>query len=197
MDVAQAYGNVSDLYISLFGSPEQVHADDLAFIGGHLSGRVLDLGCGPGHLSGYLQSRGADVTGIDLVPSFLDHARRSFPEVDFRLGSMDDLDAIDDLDLAGVDGILTWYSLIHRPPAELDGVLARLRRALKPGGTLVIGFFDGDEVAPFDHKVTTAWFWPAGEMSARLAKAGLTEFARDQRESERPDRRHAAIAASR
>jgi SAM-dependent methyltransferase len=193
MDVARAYGNVSDLYVSMFGSPAQVHPDDLAFIGRHLSGRVLDLGCGPGQMSGHLRSLGADVTGIDLVPSFLDHARSAFPGIDFRLGSMDDLDS---LGLSGADGILTWYSVIHHRPAEMDGLLATLRRALRPGGTLVIGFFDGDEVAPFDHKVTTAYFWPADEMSARLAKAGFTEIARDRREGDRPNRRHAALAVS-
>jgi SAM-dependent methyltransferase len=50
---------------------EQVRADDLALIGRHLgrvSGPVLDLGCRPGHLTGFLRSLHNDVTGIDLVP---------------------------------------------------------------------------------------------------------------------------------
>ncbi|BBH69714.1 hypothetical protein ACTI_63990 [Actinoplanes sp. OR16] len=192
MDVAQAYGNVSDLYISLFGTPEKVDPDDLAFIGRHLSGRVLDLGCGPGHLSVYLRSLGADVTGIDLVPAFIDHARKTAPEIDFRVGSMDRLD------VSQVDGILSWYSLIHRSPGEIDAVLAEFRRVLKPGGTLVVGFFgftDGDEVSAFDHRVTTAWSWPAGEMAARLERAGFTGIDRDEREGGRPGRPHTAIAA--
>ena len=46
--VRQAYASVADVYIELFGSSQQVHAEDLAFIGRHLAGRpgpVLDLGC--------------------------------------------------------------------------------------------------------------------------------------------------------
>ncbi|MEU4689231.1 class I SAM-dependent methyltransferase [Actinoplanes sp. NPDC023714] len=189
MDVAQAYTNLSDLYIELFGTPDKVHADDLAFIGRHLSGRVLDLGCGPGHLSVYLRSLGADVTGIDLVPPFLDYARKSHPEIDFRLGSMDHLEFED------VDGILSWYSLIHREPAEIDAVLAGFRRVMRPGGVVVVGFFGGDEVSSFDHKVTTAWSWPADQMAARLERAGFTEIDRDRREGTRPGRPHSALAA--
>ncbi|WP_229074916.1 bifunctional 2-polyprenyl-6-hydroxyphenol methylase/3-demethylubiquinol 3-O-methyltransferase UbiG [Actinoplanes sp. DH11] len=189
MDVARAYGGVSDLYIELFASADKVHRDDLAFIRQHLSGgRLLDLGCGPGHLTAYLHGLGNDVTGIDLTPEFVAHAVAAFPGIPFRLGSMDELD------ITGVDGVLTWYSLIHRRPPEMDGVLAMLRRTLRPGGTLVIGFFDGDVVAPFDHKVTTAWFWPVDELSRRLRDAGFTEIAREQRETERPDRRHGALA---
>ena len=65
-------------------------------------------------------------------------------------------------------------------------------------GRLVIGFFDSDdEVAAFDHKVYTAYRWPVGEFSARLAKAGFTELQRVRQQfPERPDRKYAAIAAT-
>ena len=73
-----------------------------------------------------------------------------------------------------VAGILSWYSTIHRPPAELDRVLAEFHRMLVPGGKLVIGFFDSDDgVAAFDHKVITAYRWPVDEFAARLAAAGF------------------------
>ncbi|MEV0134317.1 class I SAM-dependent methyltransferase [Dactylosporangium sp. NPDC050688] len=193
--VRDAYASVAELYISLFGTSQQVHADDLAFIGRHLSalpGPVLDVGCGPGHITAHLRSLGADASGIDLVPEFIAYAKTTHPDVPYRLGSMQRLDLED----ASVAGILTWYSLIHYPPAELDGVLAQLRRVLAPGGTLVAGFFDGAEVAAFDHKVTTAYWWPADEFSARLARAGFTEIARDHRPSDGTHRSHAAIAAT-
>ena len=193
--VRDAYASVAELYISLFGTSQQVHADDLAFIGRHLSalpGPVLDVGCGPGQITAHLRSLGADASGIDLVPEFIAYAQATHPDVPYRLGSMQHLDLED----ASVAGILTWYSLIHYPPAELDGVLARLRRVLAPGGTLVVGFFDGAEVAAFDHKVATAYWWPVDEFSARLARAGFTEIDRDHRPSDGTHRSHAAIAAT-
>ncbi|NMO56373.1 class I SAM-dependent methyltransferase [Actinoplanes sp. TBRC 11911] len=186
--VRQSYASLAALYIDMFGATSQVDADDLALIGRHLTGTVVDAGCGPGHLTAYLRSLGVSASGIDLVPEFIAHARATHPDVPFHIGSMDDVEG-------PVDGILSWYSLIHRPPHELDGVLARFRRVLKPGGTLVVGFFDGDEVVPFPHKVTTAYFWPVDEFAARLVKAGFTEVERQRRPTDGPRRAHAAIAA--
>jgi SAM-dependent methyltransferase len=192
--VRDAYASVADLYIELFGTTQQVHADDLAFIGRHLSiqpGNVLDLGCGPGHFTGHLRSLGVDAIGIDMVPEFIAHARAAHPTGSYRLGSMTSLDVGND----SIAGILAWYSLIHLPPADLDGVLAEFRRVMRPAGTLVVGFFDGDEVAAFDHKVVTAYRWPVDEFSERLARAGLTELERRQRPADGTHRPHAAIAA--
>ncbi|MEU2615179.1 class I SAM-dependent methyltransferase [Micromonospora sp. NPDC007271] len=192
--VRQAYASVAELYIGLFGTSQQVHADDLAFIARHLAGRpgtVLDLGCGPGHITGYLRSLGADATGIDMVPEFIAHARAAHPSGRYQLGSIEDLKVAN----RSVAGILAWYSLIHLPPESLDGVLAEFRRAIAPAGALVLGVFDGDEVAAFDHKVVTAYRWPVDEISERLTRAGFTEVERLQRPSDGTHRPHAAIAA--
>lgn len=192
--VRQAYASVAELYIELFGTSEKVPADDLAFIGRHLgdrSGTVLDLGCGPGHITGYLRSLGVDATGIDLVPEFIAHARAAHPSGRYHLGSMENLDVADH----SIAGILAWYSLIHLPPQKLDGVLAEFRRATAPAGTLVLGVVDGDELAPFDHKVVTAYRWPLDELSERLARAGFKEVERVRRPSDGTQRPHGAIAA--
>lgn len=188
---------MAEQYIELFDSSGEVHADDLALIARHLSirpGAVLDVGCGPGHLTAHLRSLDVDATGIDLVPEFIDHARAAHPDGRFELGSMHQLPLPD----SSVAGILAWYSLIHVPPDDLDGVLAELRRAMAPGGTLVAGFFDGDEVVDFAHKVVTAFYWPVDELSARLLRAGFTEVERQRRPgvAEAGIRPHAAIAAT-
>jgi len=134
------------------------------------------------------------VTGVDLVPEFIDYARTNFPGPEFQLGSMTDLDLPDH----SVAGILSWYSTIHLPPPELDGVLTEFHRMLAPSGRLVIGFFDSDdEVAAFDHKVHTAYRWPVDEFSAHLTNAGFIELQRlRQQPPDRPDRKYAAIAAT-
>lgn len=66
---------------------------------------------------------------------------------------------------------------------------------MAPSGTLVLGFFDGDEVAAFDHKVVTAYRWPVDELSERLTRAGFTEVERLHRPADGTHRPHAAIAA--
>jgi len=173
-----------------------VHDDDLALIDRHLSvrsGAVLDVGCGPGHLTAHLRSLDIDAVGLDLVPEFIDHARATYPDGRYEIGSACQLPVPDQ----SVAGLLAWYSLIHVPPDDLDAVLTELRRAVVPAGTLVAGFFDGAVVGPFDHRVTTAYFWSVDEVSARLRRAGFSEVERSLRPgtTEPGHRPHAALAA--
>jgi 2-polyprenyl-3-methyl-5-hydroxy-6-metoxy-1,4-benzoquinol methylase len=194
--VRDAYSSKSRQYIDLFDGDWDAHEVDAAFIRRHLGqsqGQVLDLGCGPGYWAAYMHTLGIEVTGIDLVPEFIGHARGRHPGPDFRLGSMTDVDAPEH----SVAGVLSWYSTIHVPPAELGAVLAGFRQLLRPSGTLVLGFFaSDDEVTAFDHAVVTAYRWPADLLTQRLAEAGLAHVERIERQvADRPDRRYAALAA--
>ena len=196
--VRDAYSNMSEQYIGMFDGAGgwQAHDGDTALVRRHLAelpGPVFDLGCGPGHWSAYLHSVGVDVTGVDLVPEFIAHARATHPGPRFRLGSMTDMDVPEH----SVSGVLSWYSTIHLPPAELDRTLAEFRRLLSSSGVLVVGFFDSDdEVAGFDHAVTTAYRWPVDVFTQRLTTAGFAELERLRYQvPERPDRKYAAVAA--
>lgn len=196
--VRDAYSTMSQRYIELFDHADggQAHEGDLALIRGHLTGLdgpVLDLGCGPGQWSAFLHAWGVDVTGVDMVPEFIARARAAHPGPVFRLGSMTEVDVPEH----SASGVLSWYSTIHLPPPELDHALAGFRQLLRSSGVLVVGFFDSDdEVAPFDHAVTTAYRWPVEVFAQHLAQAGFVEAERVCHQvPERPDRKYAAIAA--
>lgn len=49
--------------------------------------RILDVGCGFGHMLDYLQAWNIDAqyTGVDICPEFIDVARQRHPKADFRL----------------------------------------------------------------------------------------------------------------
>src|SRR5947209_680476 len=47
---------------------------------------IADLGCGPGHVAGWLAGRGARAVGIDLSPGMIAVGRREYPGVEFRAG---------------------------------------------------------------------------------------------------------------
>ena len=194
--VRDAYSSRAADYTAFVAGEWHRHEDDLALVHRHLVGRtgpVLDLGCGPGHWTAHLHVQGVDVTGVDVVPEFVAHARATYPGPEFVLGDMTELDRPD----GTVAGLLAWYSTIHLPPAELDSALRAFRRLLAPGGVLVIGFFDSDDgVAAFDHAVHPAYRWPVDVLSERLDRAGLSEVERLTKSfPERPDRAYAAIAA--
>ena len=192
--IRQAYAAAAAQYVQLFGSVAQVHTDDLALITRRLStcrSTLLDVGCGPGHLTAYLRSLEVDAMGVDVVPEFIHHARATDPCPRYMFGSLDALPVA----AGAAAGVLAWYSLIHLPPEHLDRVLAELRRVMMPNATLVVGFFESTSVAAFEHKVVRAYSWPVDVFAQRLNEAGFSEVERLQRAGTSETRPHAAIAA--
>lgn len=64
----------------------------LAGIGDLNGTRILDFGCGPGHLGTYLKSKNVhfNYTGVDIVEDFFDIARKNNP--DARFGSLQEFE---------------------------------------------------------------------------------------------------------
>jgi SAM-dependent methyltransferase len=102
-------------------------------------GPVADVGCGPGHVTAHLHDSGLDAFGIDLSPVMSGVARREHPGLWFGVGSMTGLPLAD----ASVAGLVAFWSLVHVPDHALPGVLGHFRRALRPGGPLLLGFHAG------------------------------------------------------
>ena len=95
--------------------------------------RILDVGCGDGALTAKIVACGADVVGIDASPEFVDVARRR--GIDARLGDAQDLAFGGEFDAVFSNAALHWMP-------RTAGVLAGVRRALRPGGR-VVGEFGG------------------------------------------------------
>lgn len=143
-------------------------------------GLVADLGCGQGRIGAHLAGPGIDVLGIDLSPALVEIARAAYPGPRFEVGSMHDLPLPD----GAVAGIVAWYSLIHAAPGDLPSYFAEFARVLAPGGYLLAAFFEAanEPVTGFAHQVTPAYRWPADDLAALAAAAGLAEVGRMSRE---------------
>lgn len=101
-------------------------------------GRVLELGTGGGDDAAYMLARGLAVEPSDASPELAALAGE-------RLGVPVAILRFDQLDAEGrYDGIWANAALLHAPRAELTDDLARILRALKPGGLLVASFKAGD-----------------------------------------------------
>jgi SAM-dependent methyltransferase len=109
-------------------------------------GRVVDLGCGPGHIAGYLRERGVDVLGIDLSPEMTRVASSLNPGLDFRVGDMGNLD----IPPATVAGVLSFYSIVHFSAAELGPIFQQIRRALTADGLALFAFHVGIQTVHVD-----------------------------------------------
>ena len=179
-DIAAAYDARAAEYVALAGSIEQMDARDAAVIAGWRDGTrglLLDAGCGPGQWTEFLSRGGRDVHGIDLSAEFIATARTRHPGIPFEIGSFRDLP----FEAASLGGILAWYSLIHTRPSDVPEILTEFARVLAPGGSILIGFFDGEPREPFAHAVAPAYFWSADALAEMLADAGFEVVASDSR----------------
>lgn len=94
---------------------------------------VLDVGCGTGHLAERLAAAGAGpVLGLDPSPRMVEQARaRGAAGVRFERAAAEEVELEAAFDVVISNSALQWF---HDPP----GALARLRRALRPGGRLAL-----------------------------------------------------------
>ncbi len=100
------------------------------------SGRVLELGCGAGMITGYLVALARETWGVDLSPAMIAECRGRYPSGHYVEGDARNLsrfaDDSFDLVIAGCN-LLDVYSDDERRQA-----LRAIRRVLAPGGLLIL-----------------------------------------------------------
>ncbi|WP_205873207.1 class I SAM-dependent methyltransferase [Mycobacterium camsae] len=124
--------------------------------------RILDAGCGPGRLGGYLASVGHQVVGVDVDPVLIEAAEQDHPGPSWLVADLAELD----LPAQGIDEpfdviVSAGNVMTFLAPSTRVAVLARLRAHLAGGGRAVIGFGAGRNYA-------------FGEFLDDVAQAGFT-----------------------
>ena len=100
-----------------------------------LRGRVLELGCGAGRLTGYLADLSGEVEGLDVSEEMLAAARERYPGARFRQGDILDLSAYGD---SSRDAVVAAYNMPDLFTDEQRGALMReIHRVLAPGGLFI------------------------------------------------------------
>ena len=99
---------------------------------------VLELGCGGGRDAARMKVRGFAVDATDAVPALVKRANAAFG-LSARVMAFHELDAE-----AAYAGVWAHASLLHCPRAVLPDVLARIFRALEPGGLFFSSYKLGD-----------------------------------------------------
>lgn len=92
---------------------------------------VVDLGCGPGNVTGFLMSRWpeADVSGVDGSAEMLERARAELPDVSWVQGDMDNWAPGSPVDLIYSNAALHWLD-------DHGSVFPRLLAQVADGGFL-------------------------------------------------------------
>ena len=106
--------------------------------------RILDAGCGPGRLAGYLAEAGHDVVGVDVDPALIEAAEQDYPGPRYVVADLAELD----LPARGIaepfDVIVSAGNVMAFLAASTRGpVLSRLRAHVAADGRAAIGFGAG------------------------------------------------------
>jgi trans-aconitate 2-methyltransferase len=92
--------------------------------------RILDLGCGPGHLTHRIAACGAQVIGLDASPEMIGLARQNYPELQFVLEDAARMQFHDEFDAVFSNAALHWM-------LDATGVARAVSRAMRMGGRFV------------------------------------------------------------
>jgi magnesium-protoporphyrin O-methyltransferase len=165
----------------------RMRAEILSRFPDDLSGwRILDAGCGAGHLAIELAKRGADVTGIDLSPELVGFANSEIPVFDgpgrVRLHSGDMLTRI----FGRFDAVVSMDSIIHYTPKQAVEALMTMaanterkivfthvpRTPLLQALYLAGKLFPRRDRSPVIEPVASAWL--ANTLTDQIGKDGWT-----------------------
>jgi trans-aconitate methyltransferase len=145
--------------------------------------QILDLGCGDGALTEQLAATGAIITGVDSSPAMLEAARQrnlsSARGFELAQHNATSLPYENQFDAVFSNAALHWI-----PATDQPTVLARVNRALRPGGRFVAEMGGHGNVAAIrtalqstlaplhiDAEATAASFFPSPAIYHRLLEA--------------------------
>lgn len=185
---ARTFGVPGEAYDAFMGRYSRPLASEFAtFAGVAMGQRALDVGCGPGALTGELARRlgAARVSACDPSPPFVAECAQRNPGVDVRRGSAEELPFDDHaFDLAAAQLVLHFVSDPARAASELcrvvrpGGVIAACVWDFDVGMELLRAFWDAalglDPDAPDEARVLR--FGKPGEIAGWLSDAGLDQI---------------------
>lgn len=171
----------ADLYDARHSFVWQFGADLIALLEPQAGERILDVGCGTGHLTAKLAAAGARVTGIDSSPEMIGEARKSYPDLEFMVADARDFHFDEPFDAVFSNAALHWVR-------EPERVVQCISSVLAAGGRFVAELGGKGNVAKLIGAVrralamqgkslpedATPWYFPTvGEYASLLESHGL------------------------
>lgn len=140
--------------------------------------RILDIGCGTGHLTNKIRNEGASVVGVDTSAQMIRAARHTYPGIRFVLADGVNLPFDESFDAVFSNATLHWIS-------NQDAVIESIASVLKPDGRFVAELGGSgnvaaildpvlDRIADKGYTPEHSWHFPSiGEYATRLERHGF------------------------
>ncbi|HEX5444262.1 MAG TPA: methyltransferase domain-containing protein [Pirellulales bacterium] len=156
-------------------------ADLLELLQPRAGERVLDLGCGTGHLTAKIAEAGAQALGIDASADMIAQARSNYPDVSFEIADARRYRYAEPFDAVFSNAALHWIQ-----PAE--EAVKSISHALRSGGRFVAEFGGRGNVRQIvaacgqaveavfrqGNGASNPWYFPSiGEYAALLERNAL------------------------
>ncbi|MFN7935086.1 MAG: methyltransferase domain-containing protein [Bryobacteraceae bacterium] len=153
--------------------------DLLALLAPQPGERILDVGCGTGHLTASIAQAGASVIGMDSSEAMIAQAREGYPDLTFLRADVTDFQFEEPFDAVFSNAVLHWVT-------RASEAAQCMSRVLKPGGRLVVEFGGKGNVAHIASSVREAirsvtgreqahqWYFPSvAQYATVLESVGL------------------------
>lgn len=134
--------------------------------------RILDLGCGTGHLTQQIAEGGANVVGLDASPEMIGQARQNFPHLRFVLEDAAAMQFESEFDAVFSNAALHWM-------LDIRGVAQKIARALRPQGRFIAELGGKGNIRLIESAIesSAAPYFPNGLPPRRTHYPSLAEYA--------------------
>ncbi|MEK7831592.1 MAG: methyltransferase domain-containing protein [Acidobacteriota bacterium] len=169
----------TDLYDRKHSFVTKYGEDLLALLDAKPGERILDIGCGSGHLTKQIADACAEVVGLDSSPEMIATARAAYPEISFVQADASDFSFDQPFDAIFSNAALHWVG-------RAEAAVVCMSRALEPGGRFVVEFGGKGNIAGiataleqairklYGREVKAVNYFPSiGEYSTLLEKHGI------------------------
>ncbi len=179
--ITRAYDRASDSYAEAFWNELDKKHFDRIILGWFAEQapkdqKILEIGCGPGEISGFLAGRGASCIGTDISPRMIENARRYFPAAAYEVRDFFNLGFADN----SFTRIVAYYAIVNLTMEEIERAFTEVRRVLAPGGLFLFTFHifeheDRTDVAGFmaPENALTFYYFKVDEMKELVQRLGF------------------------
>ncbi len=105
--------------------------------------KILEIGCGPGNISKYLNDRMPefDILGIDVAPNMIELAKINVPKANFIEMDCRNISELS----AKYDGIICGFCLPYLNINDAEKLIQDISNSLNKNGIFYLSFVEGDE----------------------------------------------------